>query len=162
MCLCMWVSVGVHVCKGRKNEMRLSRLACVFPRLPFTHLFKLQSKMGNMKLGPHSSFWLVPQPRDPVRDTGPITINTHFLGLTAKTGCLLCAVIDRPWSVSGKVWRMLKKTHLFSLGATMTVCTHACTLACNPHTQNDTETRKLYANVLLMATLTVTCKPCFF
>lgn len=90
--MCVWyVSVymsvsGVHVCKGKKK--RKNREAFVptgsSPRLPFTRLFKLQSKMGNMKLGPHSSFWLVPPPCDPGRDTGPITINTDFLGLTAK------------------------------------------------------------------------------
>lgn len=86
---CLDVRCVFHTCPcvcvcWRACVRRLGWLACLSPHLPFTHLFKHQSKMGNMKLGPHFSFWLVPPPCDPLRDTSPVTINTHFLGLTAK------------------------------------------------------------------------------
>lgn len=78
---CMLSIQCVIFCRDT-NNVRHKRIASLLNS--FAHLFRLHSKMGTMELLLHSSFRLVPPPCDPVRSAGPITINTHFLGLTAK------------------------------------------------------------------------------
>lgn len=116
------------MCKSnRREKRRVSRLAFVSSRLPFTHMFKTAIKMVKREI--RLTFLdLAPPLCDLERDRP--SNNKHSLPgpYYQKTGCLLCAVIDPPGSVSGKVWRrMLKKTHLFSLGGprSLPTCMHA-------------------------------------